>query len=103
MQPVGAHGLDVSRPLVDEHHIEPGICEVGRDATSVRASAKNCDFLFHRDSKARALRHSYRVLLFDQWAVDPDISDLADDRGDGASSSEGGLKQASRGAEQIGK
>src|ERR1043166_7840234 len=54
MQAVGAHGLDVRGPLVNEHDIEPGICEVGRDATAVRAGTENCDFLFHdvyRDAK----------------------------------------------------
>ena len=47
LKAVGAHGLDVGGPLVDDHDIKPGICEVGRDATSVRAGAENCDFLAH--------------------------------------------------------
>jgi hypothetical protein len=47
MQTVGAHGLDVRRPLVDEHDVKPGIGEVGRDAASVRAGPENCDFLVH--------------------------------------------------------
>jgi hypothetical protein len=55
MEAVGAHGLDVSRPLVDQHDIEAGIREVGRDATSVRASTENCDFLVHDISKAKGI------------------------------------------------
>src|SRR5262249_29993067 len=47
MEAVGAHGLDVRGPLVDEHDIEPGIREIGCDTTAVRAGTKNCDFLFH--------------------------------------------------------
>jgi hypothetical protein len=52
METVGAHGLDVRRPLVDEHDVEPGIGEVGRDAASVGAGAENCDFLVHRARSA---------------------------------------------------
>ena len=68
MQAVGAHGLDMGRPLVDEHDIEPRIGEVGRDAASVGAGAENGDFLVHRVSKARVgrgvLRSASRLAQF---------------------------------------
>src|SRR5262245_60824738 len=54
MESVGAHGLDVRGPLVNEHHIEPGIREIGCDTTAVRAGTKDCDFLFHGLSRRRA-------------------------------------------------
>jgi len=47
MQTVGAHCLDVSRPLIDQYDVEPSIREVGGDTTSVRPGAENCDFLVH--------------------------------------------------------
>jgi hypothetical protein len=56
MEAARPHCLDVSGPLVDEHDIEPGIGEVGGDATAVRAGAENCDFLFHHVPKQWPVR-----------------------------------------------
>jgi hypothetical protein len=51
MQAARPHRFDVSGPLVDEHDIEPGIGEIGGDATPFAPVPRTAIFFFHHVPK----------------------------------------------------
>jgi hypothetical protein len=46
-QAVGAHCLDMSRPLIDEDDVMACIGQIGGGATAIGARAENGDFIVH--------------------------------------------------------
>ena len=47
MKTLGAHRLDMGRPLIDEDDVEAGIGEVGSYTAAIGARSKHRDFLVH--------------------------------------------------------
>ena len=50
MQAVGLHGIDVSRPLIDQHHIVPCLGQISTDAAADCTGTQYRHLFFHMNS-----------------------------------------------------